>query len=186
MRAMPSDNLDSPDRPSAPGQSGLATSIREVEQFVGAAGWDQPSQVFALVPTEHLLATQPELADQLDDATGLTPIAQESLPSEDLGEALARISWPEQVAGCALVQEIVVLPPEAESDLPEDPEQARQVAAEHQHRQEARLVAGVLRSEEEACLMRLRKPGDDDSGDLVEDRTLAPNLLRALRDTFAE
>ncbi|QGK68945.1 hypothetical protein GIY23_04790 [Allosaccharopolyspora coralli] len=180
---MPSET---PDGPAAHGQSSLASAIREIEQFVGSAGWDQPAQMFALVPTEQLLSTQPELADQLGEATELTPIAQESLPSEDLGEALSRISWPEQVAGCALVQEIVVLPPEAESDLPEDPEQAREVAAEHPHRQEARLVAGVLRTEEEACLMRLRTPGDDGAGDLVEDRTLAPNLLRALHGTFAE
>lgn len=183
---MASDSAEHSATPPLSDQSSLATAIREIEQFVGAAGWDQPSQVFALVPTEHLLVAEPGLADQLDDPSGLTPIAQESLPAEDLGEALARISWPEQVVGCALVQEIVVLPPEAEAELPADAEQARQLAAEHPDRQEARLVAGVLRGEAEACLMRLRRPDDDTAGDLVEDRTLAPNLLRALRETFAD
>ena len=40
--------------------------------------------------------------------------------------ALAGIEWPDSVAGCALAQEIVVLPPEAEADLgelPDDPAQ---------------------------------------------------------------
>src|SRR5690606_23190238 len=121
----------------------LPAAAREIEEFVGNAGWDQPAQVFALVPTSELLAAEPELADQLDQSAPLTPVAQEALPNEDLGEALAQIAWPEQVAGCAVAQEIVVLPPEAEAELPTDAEQARQAAAQHPQRQEARLVAAV-------------------------------------------
>ncbi|QUH00351.1 hypothetical protein HUO13_05520 [Saccharopolyspora erythraea] len=161
----------------------LRVATREIEEFVGAAGWDQPTQIFALVPTTELLASQPNLADQLDPESALTPIAQESLPADDLAEALARISWPEQVAGCAIVQEIVVLPPEAEAELPTDGEQARQAAAEHPERREARLVAAVLRDGGGACLMRLRAEGEE-AGEVVEDADLAPNLLDALRETF--
>ena len=119
----------------------LPASAREIEEFVAAAGWDQPAQIFALVPTAELLQREPNLAEELDEAAPLTPIAQDSLPSEDLAEALGRIAWPEQVAGCALVQEIVVLPPEAEAELPSEADQARRTAAEHPERQEARLVA---------------------------------------------
>lgn len=162
----------------------LPAAAREIEEFVGAAGWDQPSQVFALVPTRDLLDAEPELADQLDPSSPLTPIAQEALPAEDLGEALARITWPTQVVGCALVQEIVVLPPEVEAELPADADAARRMAAEHPRRQEGRLVAAVLRHGGGAtCLLRLRHA--DNAGELIQDPSLAPNLLNALRETFA-
>ncbi|RCW42851.1 hypothetical protein DFQ14_108107 [Halopolyspora algeriensis] len=163
--------------------AGLPAVVREIEEFAGTAGWDRPPQMFALVPTQELLTAEPDLAEQIDPEAVLTPIAQDELPAEDLAEALAQISWPEQVAGCALVQEIVVLPPEAEAGLPEDGEAARAAAAEHPDRQEARLVAGVLREGGEACVMRLRDTGDD-NGDLLQDTSLAPNLLRALHATF--
>jgi hypothetical protein len=158
----------------------LPTAAREIEEFVHSAGWDQPAQVFALVDTDKLLTAEPNLSDQLDPNAPLTPIAQDSLPSEDLSEALTRIEWPEQVEGCALVQEIVILPPEAESDLPEDQDEAAQAAAEHPDRQEARLVAAVLRGGEDICVMRVR----DNDEELYADRSLAPNLLTALHGTF--
>ncbi|QIZ36101.1 PPA1309 family protein [Saccharopolyspora sp. ASAGF58] len=164
----------------------LTSAAREIEEFVDAAGWDQPAQVFALVSTGRLLAAEPGLADQLDPNAPLTPIAQEALPAEDLAEALGRIEWPEQVSGCALVQEIVVLPPEAEAELPGDAEEARQIAAEHPERREARLVAAVLRDGGEACVMRLRAPSAESGGEVIQDPSLAPNLLTALHATFAE
>ncbi|WP_209648001.1 PPA1309 family protein [Kibdelosporangium banguiense] len=160
----------------------LPAVAKEVEQFVDAAGWDQPPQLFALVATAELMKMQPELADQLDPASTLTPIAQDSLPDGDLGEALAGIMWPDAVQGCALVQEIVVLPPEAEAEVDdaEDEEHLRQLVAEHPDRQEARLVAAVLRNGGEACVMRLRNHDD-----LVTSPDLAPNLTAALHATFS-
>jgi hypothetical protein len=162
----------------------LPAAAREIEEFVGAGGWDQPSQVFALVPTRELLAAQPDLAEQLDPESPLTPIAQEALPSEDLGEALAGMSWPDQVIGCAISQEIVVLPPDVEAELPADADDARRLAAEHPQRREARLVAAVLREGGETCVLRLRHEGDE-AGEIIQDASLAPNLLNALRETFA-
>ncbi len=161
----------------------LPTVAREIEEFAATAGWDQPAQMFALVPTRELLDAEPDLSDRVDAHSTLTPVAQDELPSDDLGEALARVSWPEQVPGCALVQEIVVLPPEAEDELPEDDDAARTTAAEHPRRQEARLVAAVLRDGGETCVMRLRGE-DDDLGEVVQDSSLAPNLLSALHGTF--
>jgi hypothetical protein len=159
----------------------LPAVAKEVEHFVDAAGWDQPPQLFALVATAELLRMQPELADQLDPAASLTPIAQDSLPDGDLGAALAGIMWPEAVHGCALVQEIIVLPPEAEAELDatEDEDHLKQLVAEHPERQEARLVAAVLRDGGEACVMRLRNHED-----LVTGPDLAPNLTAALHATF--
>jgi hypothetical protein len=177
----------------------LPAVAREVEQYVAAAGWDQPIQLFALVATDELLRRQPDLADQLDPASPLTPIAQDSLPDGDLAAALAGIVWPEVVLGCALVQEIVVLPPGAEQDLPDGDEAAQRVAADHPLRREARLVAAVLRDGPGACLLRLRadSAGNADNaaavsadgpelGDLVEAPDLAPNLVAALAETLRD
>ncbi|MGH3761202.1 PPA1309 family protein [Actinophytocola sp.] len=167
----------------------LAAVAREVEDFVSTAGWDQPPQLFALVPTAELVERQPELAGQVDSAAPLTPVAQEALPSEDLAEALAGIMWPDAVHGCALAQEIVVLPPEAEATLPTgdstgDSAARRRIAAEHPARREARLVAAVLRDGTAACVLRLRGEGGDDDTDLVEHPELAPNLTDALLTTL--
>ncbi|MFC3448847.1 PPA1309 family protein [Amycolatopsis speibonae] len=175
-------------------QQGVAGLAREVEEFVASGGWDQPPQLFALVPTAALLDEQPELAGQLDPSAPLTPVAQESLPDGDLGEALAQIAWPDLVLGCALAQEIIVLPPDAEAELPvvpeTDSERLRQAAADHPRRTEARLVAAVLRDGAGACVMRLRgagqpeEPGDVPVDEIIENPELAPNLLEALKATM--
>lgn len=172
--------------PFPPSQA-LAVTAREVEEFVAAAGWDQRPQLFALVATPILLASQPELAGQLDAAAALTPVAQEALPEGELDVALAGIEWPAAVAGCALAQEIVVLPPAAQtslSELPDDPVQARRAAAGHPQRREGRLVAAVLRDGVGACVLRLRSGDDQGHDEVVEDPQLAPNLLRALWETL--
>jgi hypothetical protein len=165
----------------------LSAVAREVEDFVATAGWDQPPQLFALVPTAQLVEAQPDLAGQVDAGALLTPVAQDSLPSEDLAEALAGIMWPEAVRGCAVAQEIVVLPPAAEDTLPAgeetgDTDVLRKIAAEHPMRREARLVAAVLRDGTAACVLRIRATDGDD--EVVEHPELAPNLTDALLDTL--
>lgn len=185
----------------------LPQVVREVEDFAASGGWDQPPQLFALVPTADLLAKHPEIGDQVDATSALTPVAQEPLANPDLAEALAGIVWPETVTGCALVQEIVVLPPDAEAELrageaaevdipartpevadrlqTEDSDRMRRIAAEHPQRREGRLVAGVLRDGAAACVLRLR--GDADHPDeIVEHPELAPNLIDALRETLRD
>jgi len=159
----------------------LAVAVAEVEEFVGTAGWDAPPQLFALVNTADLLATQPNLAPSLGAAV-YTPIAQDAVPEGELSEALAQISWPDEVAGCILVQEIVVLPPSAQAALSDDPSTAADQAAGHPDRAEARLTAGVLRDGPGgACLLRMRGEHDDVP---LRGGDLAPNLLAALRLTF--
>lgn len=177
----------------------LSAVAREVEDFVATGGWDQPPQLFALVATAELVERQPELAGQVDPEAPLTPVAQDALPSEDLAEALAGIMWPEAVHGCALAQEIVILPPEAEAALPTgdssgDSDAMRRIASEHPRRREARLVAAVLRDGTAACVLRLRgqaeSPDAADTSDgagsdeLVEHPELAPNLTDALLTTL--
>lgn len=181
-----------PARPN-PSSASLPQVVREVEDFAATGGWDQPPQLFALVATADLLARQPELGDQVDADSSLTPVAQEPLPDDDLADTLAGIVWPETVTGCALVQEIVVLPPDAEADLDAaaaagqdaDAARMRRIAMEHPRKREARLVAGVLRDGTAACVLRVR--GDKDSPDeIVEHPELAPNLVDALRETLRE
>ena len=132
------------------------------------------------MPTATLLASRPELSGQVDTAP-LTPVAQDELPEGELDEALAGIEWPEGVAGCALAQEILVLPPGADS------EQARRAAAAHPDQQEGRLVAAVLRDGVGACVLRVRgEPGAEDAPEqIIEHAELAPNLLRALLATLS-
>ncbi|MBA0127076.1 hypothetical protein H0B56_16110 [Haloechinothrix sp. YIM 98757] len=180
---------DASDAPDASVDTSVASAAREVEEFLAAGGWNQPVQLFALVDTASLLAKQPELEDQLDTHAALTPVAQEALPDSDLAEALAGIVWPETVHGCALAQEIIVLPPDAEGDLPgagdsengedsdgsagggQDDERLRRAAADHPSRTEARLVAAVTRDGTRACVMRLRaSTGEAETGGGARDR----------------
>lgn len=172
---------------SASHPQSLSAVAREVEEFVSTAGWDQPPQLFALVPTAELVQAQPDLAAQVDAGAPLTPVAQDALPNEDLAEALAGIMWPDAVQGCAIAQEIVVLPPEAEETLPigeetGDQDVLRRIAAEHPQRREARLVAAVLRDGSAACVLRLRIVDGPD--EIVEHPELAPNLTDALLATL--
>jgi hypothetical protein len=182
------DQMSTPPHPSVLSRA-LPATAREVEEFVAAAGWDQQPQLFALVATATLLARQPDLAGQVNAQAALTPVAQDAFPEGELDAALAGIEWPDSVAGCALAQEILILPPAAEADLgklPDDPAQARRAAAEHPQRREARLVAAVLRDGVGACVLRLRASSATDQrcDELVEDPQLAPNLLRALLATL--
>jgi len=114
-----------------------------------------------------------------------TPIAQDPLPDPDLERALAQVSWPPAVAGCVLVQEIVVLPPSAQEALSEDTAAAQ--AADHPERTEARLVAGVHRDGRRACLLRIRGTAPDGlPWPVLRGAQLAPNLLDSLVLTFAD
>ena len=149
----------------------LPAVAHEVEDFLAGTGWDQPPQLFALVPTAALVAAEPELAQRLVDLdSALTPVAQEPLDTEDLADTLDTICWPDGVTGCALAQEIVVLPPGAEQELdrvvsvaetsPDSAELNRVVvrlAQQHPDRRDARLVVAVLRDRVgDCCLLRLR------------------------------
>ncbi|GGM07867.1 PPA1309 family protein [Nakamurella endophytica] len=171
----------------------LASAVAEVEEFAGAAGWDRPPQLFALVRTADLARAEPQLAARLAGAAEWTPIAQDALPEGDLADALATVGWPPEVAGCVLVQEILVLPPVAPAgdtagiraapadDVPAagtDP-----AAPDGRPHREGRLVAGVLRDRPGgACLLRMRDLPDTP----LRGADLAPNLLAALRTTLSD
>ncbi|WP_321166365.1 PPA1309 family protein [Serinicoccus sp. CUA-874] len=83
----------------------------------------------ALRPGAHSLLRdrEPALATQLrtPDDEGYTAVEQERLPpTPDLESLLGRMAWPPDVEGVALAIERIVVPPEAERDLPEDRREA--------------------------------------------------------------
>jgi hypothetical protein len=163
----------------------LEPAVAEIETHVNAAGWDRPPVLFALVRAGQFVRDDPDTArrlgiDELDE-DAITPVEQEGLPDEPLDEILAGVAWPAGVAGCAVSQEIVILPPSAEADLTDD--QVAAQAAGHPARREARLVAGVLRDGTSAALLRMRGADEDE---LLTGPDLAPNLVAALLATFEE
>lgn len=165
----------------------LTLAALDTERHVARAGWDQPVRLFALVPTADLLAHEPHLADGLAShdavAGALSAVEQEDLPSgPGLEDLLAQIAWPDQVAGCALAVERIVVPPEAERDLPEDDAAALRAVAEHPDRADVRLLVAVTRDGSARCLLRQRAHDADDRVALGED--IAPGLVHALRATL--
>ena len=166
------------------GQSGaLADVVREVELHAARAGWDQPAQLFALVETAELLQREPQLAELLGieaDTSGLTPVEQETV-SDSLEELLPTIVWPPEVAGCAVVVEALTVPP-GSGEVPTEVEAAAEFVAAHPERQEARIVAGALRTGESFCAIRQRAHDEDDLVLVGED--LVPALLELLHATL--
>ena len=115
----------------------------------------------------------------------LSAVEQDELPdASGLEDLLARIAWPEQVAGCALAVERIVVPPEAERELPEDDADALRAVAEHPGRADVRLLVAVTRDGSARCLLRQRDHDSDDRVALGDD--IAPGLVHALRATFSE
>jgi hypothetical protein len=188
------------EKPQAP----LELAAAEIEEFVATAGWDQRPALFALARSTDVARDDPDSAARLglDAAVGsaLVPIEQEALPDAPLDEALSRIAWPAEVAGCALSQEIIILPPDAAADIDSDTPTSADVtaAAAHPRRREARLVVAVLRDGTRATLLRLRPASSPDTADrgsagsdppedeLLVGPDLAPNLAEALLATLRD
>ena len=164
----------------------LLQTLVEIERHVADSGWDQAPVLFALARTADLMDREPAFAAQLglsaedlpDDA--LTPVEQDALPDGPLDESLAQVAWPAEVAGCALVQEVVMLPPEAEQAMPRHADVV-DWAGTHPERREARLAVAVLRDGSRACTLRLRGAEEEE---LLVGPDLAPSLADALVATL--
>lgn len=163
---------------------GLSTTVLEIERHAAEGGWDQPARLFALVETARLVEREPHLADSLGTAV-LTPIEQEGLTAgRALEDQLSAISWPESVHGCAAMVERVVLPPEAEAQVPDESEDASTYAAEHPDRQEVRIVAAATRTGASYCALRMRAHDTDDA--VLTGPDLVPRLVDLVRATLDE
>ncbi|MBU5423923.1 hypothetical protein KQI48_14735 [Cellulomonas hominis] len=191
VSSTPDTSADQP--PVSPAQRALAEAVAEIERHVATGGWDGPVRVFALVRTQAALDAEPALAGQLPpevlavaaaDPDHLTSVEQEGLPpSDDLEGLLGAIAWPEGVHGAALTVERIVLPPEAEEGLPEDPDAALTALLAHPQRQDVRLAVGVLRDGTSWCAVRQRAADRDDA--VGQGPDVVPGLVEALRATFA-
>ena len=176
--------------PPLPEDPALATAVLEIEAHVAQAGWDQPARLYALVDTATLVSQEPALAAAMSidgpaEDGSFTSIEQEDLPpGQPLEEALHTIAWPESVSGCAAVIERLVLPPDVDDDIPDDPTSAELFAREHPDRQEVRMVAGVTRAGASYCALRLRAHDDEQS--VVNGTELVPGLLDLLHATFTD
>jgi hypothetical protein len=164
----------------------LAAAVLEIESHIATNGWDQPARLYALVATADLVAKEPALAhamglDEAAAAGSLTPVEQDPV-GPDLERSLETIIWPEGVAGCAAVVERLVLPPQAEAVVLEDPDGAAAYAREHPERQDVRIVAGATRAGATYCALRLRAA--DDQHSVLAGADLVPGLLALLRDTL--
>jgi hypothetical protein len=175
--------------PLRPGPlSGLREAVVETERHVAGFGWDQPPRLFALVRTRELVAREPGLAGQLGApdtiaADHLTAVEQDGLPPTSSVESmLGTLAWPPEVDGAAIALERLVVPPAAERDLPEHPEQAVEHLAAHPERRDVRLVVGVLRDGEAMCALRQRMYDED--GAVAYGPDLVPGVVHALRATL--
>ncbi len=166
----------------------LAAAVLEIESHIAEGGWDQPARLYALVDTAQLVEREPRLAaamglDAPSEDGSLTAVEQDQLdPQQLLEDALEHIVWPTGVTGCAAVVERLVLPPDADDQLPDDPASAQEFAREHPDRQEVRIVAGATRHGATYCALRLRAHDDDQS--VVGGVDLVPQLLRLLGATL--
>lgn len=160
-----------PDASAAALDRALAHAVSEVERFADEGGWDTPRQLFALVPTDELLAHEPGLLGQIgSDEAGLddaakpryTPVEQGEIPGDTVADALAKIAWPSEIHGCVLVLEIMT-------------DSGERLA-------EGRLAVGVMKGRPGgACALRWRHAPD---GPVTYSPDLAPDLVAALHATF--
>lgn len=151
----------------------LGRALADIAGFLTPSGWDLPPQLFALVPTAVLAREQPDIVEP-GDPSELSPVAEDPLPdTSSIESALATASWPPMVVGCALVQEITVLPPEEPEAAPADGRRAR-------------LLAGALRDGRTLALLQVRPDTDDTPAELRTHPDLAPDLRNALLLTLDE
>ena len=165
----------------------LSIAALDTERHVASGGWDQNPRLFALVPTAELVQREPHMRAQLqghDLVTGaLSAVEQENLPpTANLESLLGGIAWPDTVVGAALAVERIVVPPEAERDLPLHPDAAVDALAAHRSRQDVRLLVAVTRDGRSLCLLRQRAHDSDDQVAVGQD--IAPGLVHALKATL--
>src|SRR5690606_23623196 len=182
------------DSTPSPRQRALRGAVLDIERHVSSLGWDSPVLVFSLVRTADALAANPALVSELPDGAAqsaevdpehLLSVEQDGLPQADtIEELLAQLAWPAEVDGAAIVVERIVVPPEAETDMPRDPDAAVAYLEAHPDRQDVRIAVGVLRSGESWCVLRSRLHDSDDAVGGSPDA--APGLVEALRATLPQ
>lgn len=182
----------SPDAAPNPQLEALKQVTMEIEKGTARLGWDKPASLYALVSTRDLLDTpdlpadvEQQLRDSWDGSENhLSAILQESFTTDNVEAELAQISWPPAVLGSAVSVELVTLPPDAEENLPADPEAAAEYAANHPARTDVRFTAAALRSSESWCAVRAKTHDSDDQ--VATGESLVPRLVDSLLSSFLD
>ncbi|NBU32560.1 MAG: hypothetical protein EBS36_05265 [Actinobacteria bacterium] len=152
----------------------LAQTIRELDEFVAAAGWDRPARLFGIVENSTLALDHPELL--AENATiPYSFVEQEiQLDNENLIDSLAKISWPAEIGGAAIsVERLISMQPDEEL-APESGENTKEI----------RILALVMRNGENLNAIRQRAFDDADNVSVASDLVPALNLalLQTLQD----
>lgn len=164
-------------RASAARQVGSAAETATGDEAVGG---DEAAE-----GTESASVGVADDGEEGQDAEGLSAVEQEGMPhTSSLESLLGRLGWPPEVDGVALAVERLVVPPDAERDLPQDPDKAAELLAADPRRKDVRLLVAVLRDGQSACLLRQRDHDSDDQVALGAD--IAPGLVHALLATLAD
>jgi hypothetical protein len=165
--------------------SRLEELVLDLERHAAGGGWDAAPRLYALVGAPELHEHEPELARRLgvpNTAGRIAALEQPALPVDrPIDEVLSGIEWPERVEGCVLVVERILLPEDAEDDMPDDDDPVAW-AGEHPGREDVRLVVGVLRDGSRHSAMRLR--GHDSDDQVLSGPELIPALADALASTL--
>jgi hypothetical protein len=166
----------------------LNAALREAVDFVHAEGWDRPATLFALVPAELVQDVIASGDNDGDDADApLALVVQDDLPdhirpgSDELGEYIATVRWPEVVVGAVLAQEIMF----------------RNSADPGSAPRQARIFTGVIDGGPDRTLLQLRpSEADLDTDPFAEDKVellggldgaeIAPGVTSMLRYTFED
>ncbi|MDU0478905.1 PPA1309 family protein [Staphylococcus chromogenes] len=142
----------------------LNKAMLEAVDFIHAEGWDANPTLFALVPVELL---------GLPEEEGPLALVVQDPIEEAIEDFLPRVSWPAEVEGVILAQEIKFREEGAESARP------------------ARLFSGVLRDESHLTLLQLRPDESELDAPFAEDNIelrggpgVAPEVIEALRYTL--
>jgi hypothetical protein len=164
----------------------LEEVVLDLERHSAEVGWDSPPRLYALVHAGELRTQEPELAERLGIPAGIETIAaleQPPLPDDTaIEDVLAAIAWPDGVTGCALVVERIVLPPDAEDEMPAADADAVAFATGHPAREDVRVVVGVLRDGTRYSALRMR--GHDTEDNVLSGPDLVPTLADALAATL--
>lgn len=171
--------------------SPLEQAVRDAELHVATNGWDQPTRLFVLAPTAAVMADNPHLLHAADTPVTdlpeghLTAIEQDQLPPHSTLEGLlGSIEFGPAVHGVVIATERIMVPPEAQANLPEDADEAVAALMVHPQRQDVRLVAGVLRGGDRSCAVRTQAHDHADS--VATGPDLVPGLTQALLSTLPD
>jgi hypothetical protein len=161
----------------------LTDGVVEAARYAARHDWDRPPILYAFARKNALAFLGNDLppAAQLAPGSALIPIEQDPLPEGEPMEVLAGIHWPDDVEGCALVTEIILMPSDIGS-------QARQLLAGqpagHYPGRQARLAVGVLRDGKYASCLQVRGEADLLVGDKLTDDLAIDDLVTALLGTL--